>query len=301
MKNDFKPLFYLFCLFAVIIISCKPEDNPVIPTNYELYISISADKNPAVSPDGNLVAYYHMCLKVPEPADYPTGLYVMRLDGTERRLLLPGIHFSPSWSPDGQWLVFTSGGILQIINLEGDSIRTFQGINDLPLYTPDWSKDGKEILFSAPLTLEGGVFAMFPDFSHVRRILSPIENNGMYARWSPNKNSIVYEKGNQAWKSTEIFTIDTSLTLETRLTNDSRDDRSPSWSATGEFISWSSNMEIYRMSTDGSNRRRLDYGQYPNFSPNGQFIIYSNANIDITKEVLWRIDTNGKNKIQLTF
>jgi len=300
MKEHLKTLIPMAFLL-LLMISCNPEDGLKNPADYELYISISAEKNPAVSPDGNLIAYFHWSLIVPEPDDYPTGLYVMRMDGTERRLLLRGWHYSPSWSPDGQWLVFTSDGILQIINLQGDSIRTFQGVNNLPLHSPDWSKDGKEILFSSPLTLEGGVFAMTPDFSHVRQILSPIENNGMYARWSPDRSKIVYSKGNQAWKSTEIFTADTSLTSEVRLTNDGRDDSDPSWSPTGEFITWSSNVEIYRMSTDGSDRRRLDYGQFPSWLPDGQSIIYSNANNDFTKEVLWKIDISGNNKIQLTY
>ena len=300
MKEHLKTLIPMAFLL-LLMISCNPEDGLKNPADYELYISISADKNPAVSPDGNLIAYFHWSLIVPEPDDYPTGLYVMRMDGTERRLLLRGWHYSPNWSPDGQWLVFTSDGILQIINLQGDSIRTFQGVNNLPLHSPDWSKDGKEILFSSPLTLEGGVFAMTPDFSHVRQILSPIENNGMYARWSPDRSKIVYSKGNQAWKSTEIFTADTSLTSEVRLTNDGRDDSDPSWSPTGEFITWSSNVEIYRMSTDGSDRRRLDYGQFPSWLPDGQSIIYSNTNNDFTKEVLWKIDINGNNKIQLTY
>src|SRR5690554_1376336 len=163
MKEHLKTLIPMAFLL-LLMISCNPEDGLKNPADYELYISISAEKNPAVSPDGNLIAYFHWSLIVPEPDDYPTGLYVMRMDGTERRLLLRGWHYSPSWSPDGQWLVFTSDGILQIINLQGDSIRTFQGVNNLPLHSPDWSKDGKEILFSSPLTLEGGVFAMTPDF-----------------------------------------------------------------------------------------------------------------------------------------
>ncbi|MDP2424615.1 MAG: hypothetical protein U1C46_02315 [Bacteroidales bacterium] len=300
MKEHLKTLIPIAFLL-LLMISCNPEGGLKNPADYELYISISADQNPSVSPDGSLIAYFHWCLMFPEPEDYPTGLYVMKMDGTERRLLLRGRHFSPSWSPDGQWLVFTSDGLLQIINLQGDIIRTFQGENSLPLHTPDWSKDGKEILFNSPLTIKGGVFAMTPDFSHVRQILHPIENNGMHARWSPDRSKIVFSKGNQAWESIEIFTIDTSLTSEVRLTNDGRDDRSPSWSPTGDFITWSSNVEIFRMSTNGSNRRRLDYGQFPSWLPDGKFIVYSNANYDYTKEVLWKIDINGNNKVQLTF
>ena len=127
-------------------LSCVPEAGPHDPSEYELEISVSSDQYPAVSHDGNFIAYYHECLEYPEPEDYPTGLYVMRSDGSDRRLLLEGNHFGQSWSPDSQWLVFSSVGTLQIINLEGDSIRTFHGIQDLPLYSPDWSLDGEEIL-----------------------------------------------------------------------------------------------------------------------------------------------------------
>ena len=288
-------------LFVLLLMdSCKPEDD-MNPADYELYISISADKYPDISPDGNLIAYYHQALESPEPESYPSGLYVMDIGGTNRRMLLRGNHWSPSWSPDSQKLVFTSNGDLQIININGDSLRTFLGIAGLSLYTPDWSIDGKEILFSAPLNLAGGVYVMTPDFIYVRRILSPIENNGMYARWSPDRSKIVYAKGNQSWKSTEIFTIDTTLASEMQLTNDSRADKDPSWSPNGEFIVWSSNMEIYLMNTDGSHHQRLDYGQNPTCSTDGQFIVYCNANHDFTKEVLWKIDINGKNKVQLTF
>ncbi|MQY79164.1 MAG: hypothetical protein GH151_08220 [Bacteroidetes bacterium] len=300
MKNYHAKLFILL-FFAIAIISCNPEGGLKNPANYIDYVDISRDLDPAVSQDGNLIAYYHQSLEYPEPEDYPTGLYVMNEEGTNRRLLLKGDHWSPSWSPDGEWLVFTSGGILQIINIEGDSIRTFQRIDDLPLYSPDWSRDGKEILFSAPLTIEGGVFKMTPDFIHIKRILDPQTNNGMYASWSPGRNKIVYEKGSQTWKSTDIFIIDTLLVSEIRLTNNDRDDRDPTWSPIGNMIAWSSNMQIYIKHIDGNDEYRFDYGRFPAWTPDSKYIIYCNANDDFSKEVLYKIDINGEKKIQLTF
>ncbi len=302
MKSNHSKLFILL-LFAIAIVSCNPEGGLKNPANYIDYVDISRDLDPDVSPDGKLIAYYHQNLKYPEPQDYPTGLYVMNEEGTNRKLLLKGDHWSPSWSPDGEWLVFTSGGILQIINLEGDSIRTFQGVNELQLYSPDWSLDGLSILFSAPLTIEGGVFEMSPDFENVRRLLYPATNNGMYASWSPDRSKIIYTKTGQGQISPapEIYIIDTALINENRLTENNRDDRYPVWSPDGHLITWSSNIEIYLMNSDGSNQRRFDYGRFPAFTPDSKYIIYCNANDDISKEVLFKIDINGKNKIQLTF
>jgi Tol biopolymer transport system component len=286
---------------ALLTHSCRIKDNSVNPADYELHISISSDKYASVSPDGALVAYYHQCLEYPEPEAYPTGLYVANIDGTNRKLLLKGDHYSPSWSPDGHWLVFSSDGTLEITNLIGDSIRTFQGIQDLPLYSPDWSADGKEILFSAPLTINGGVFKMSPDFHTIKRILDPQRNNGMYASWSPDRSKIVYQKGNQSWNSVELFIIDTALISEIRLTNDAKDDRDAVWSPSGDLIAWSRNVRVMIMSIDGTNQKTLDYGQDPSWSSKSDYIIYSNANAEMTKEVLWRINLDGSNKTQITF
>ena len=298
MKNNHSKLFILL-FFAIAAVSCNPEGGLKNPADYELYVDISADQYPAVSHDGKLIAFYHKCLKYPEPEDYPTGLYVMNEEGINRKLLLKGDHWSPSWSPDGKWLVFTSGGTLQIINIKGDSIRTFQGVNDVPLFFPDWSPDGGSILFSSPYVEGGGFFICDPNFQEVKQLFNLYEFSGKDANWSPDGGKILYCKYYS--KNEELFVIDTTGVTDARLTNNNRDDRYPAWSPDGDLIAWSSNTEIYIMNVDGSNQRRLDFGRFPAFTPDSKYIIYSNANNDFSKEVLYKIDINGENKIQITF
>lgn len=292
-------------IFKLLVISsvcscCDPEEF-INPANYELYISISADKYPAVSPDGSLIAYYHESLVNPEPEDYPTGLYVMNNDGTNRKLLLQGRHWSPSWSPNGQWLVFTSGGIIQIINLAGDSIRTFPGINNIPLSYPDWAKNNKYILFNSSFVNGGGVFICDPAFINVRQLFDQYQFSGFSGRWTPNSENIIYSKVSHVWKGGEIFIIDTLGVEDKRITNDSMDDRDPILSPNGNFIASSKNVRIFIMNSNGTNQHKLDYGQSPSWYPNSSYIVYSNANSDYTKEVIWRIGIDGQNKVQLTF
>lgn len=50
--------------------------------------------NPAWSPDGRLIAYNNF----PAPAEFPEGIFVVRRDGTHRRLVSRG-GVDPSWQP----------------------------------------------------------------------------------------------------------------------------------------------------------------------------------------------------------
>ena len=286
-------------MVVIIVQSC--EDNNIDPASYEKYISISADQYPAVSPDGTRIAYHHRCLEYPEPVDYPTGLYVIDIDGSNKKLLAAGNNFTPSWSPDGQWLAFTAEGAIKIINLEGSVLRTFGGINNVPLFFPDWSSDGKMILMSSPYVVGGGVFISTPFWGDVRQLFDSQTYSGFSAKWTRNMDKIIYEKVSHDWHGGEIVIIDTLGINELRITNDNVDDRYPVLSNTFDMIVWSSRVKITVMKIDGTGRKTLDYGQYPSWSPESDFIVYSNANNDFTKEVLWRINIDGSDKTQLTF
>jgi len=287
----------------MIFWSCGPDESINNPKDYLLHISISSDINAAMSPNGKYLAYYHKSLENPEPEDYPSGLYIVELLTGTRKLIAKGENCDPSWSDDSKYIAYTSQGILNIINYQGDSLRMFTGLGGLVLISPDWSNDGKAILVNAPLTLEGGVYSISPDFILLKQILNPLTNNGMGASWAPDRSKIVYSKTAFAQSSPapDIYIIDTLLSNETRLTNNDKDDRYPAWSNDGQLIVWESETEIFLTTINHVSPKRLDYGRFPDWATNSEQIIYSNANLDFTKEVLYIIDINGNNKTQLTF
>jgi len=287
-------------LLLLITPACLPEQDFNNPIDYADYITNSSDQYPAVSPDGTQVAYFHLNLKNPEPEDYPTGLYIMNIDGTNRKLLLKGGHFQPDWAPDGKRLVFSSLGVIRIIDIDTEEIRTFEGIDDLPLFFPDWSVDGKHILFSCPYVKGGGGFKCTPLFEQVKQIYSHYQFNAYPSKWLSDSKLIGVSFAND-WSAEEICIVDTTLTYIKRLTFNDVTDRDPTVSNDGKIIAWSSKVQIHTMNIDGSNIKRLDYGQYPAWTPDGKWIVYSNASPDFKSEVLWKIGIDGKNKSQLTF
>lgn len=128
-----------------------------------------------------------------------------------------------------------------------------------------------------------------------------VGSHGMYASWAPDRSRIVYGKRNKALKSVEIFISDTAQTFEQQLTNNTNDDRDVRWSPDGRKIAWSCDGKLTVMDVNGSNLKTLTFGQYPSWSPSSDFLVYSFANDDCTKEVLWKINIDGTNKTQLTF
>jgi Tol biopolymer transport system component len=168
------------------------------------------------------------------------------------------------------------------------------------MFFPDWSSDGELILFSSPYVVGGGGFICTPDFKKYWQIYNHYQLEAYQVSWFSDYQMIGCLKSNN-WALEEIFIIDTTLMNQVRLTTNNESDRYPSVSPLQDLIAWSCNVQIYVMSSNGSNKKRLDYGQYPCWTPDGECIVYSHASPDYTKEVIWKIDADGKNKIQLTF
>lgn len=289
--------------WILLLTSCMPEYGEPNPFNYEDFVE-EQDKYPAFSPDGEFIAYYHNSSQLPEPSNYPSGLYIIDKNGNNRQLVLQGHHYNPAWSPNAQWLVFSSGGVIQKCKVNGDELTKFSGLDYLEnpqFYSPDWSPDMNYILFDKPFAPEGGLYYATSDFSKSGRSYGLLIETGSQPELSPDGDKFIFCKGSQSFKGgIELFIVDTLGTNEIQLTQNNKEDLGPTWSPSGQKIAWSSNVRINTMKVDGSNQKFLIYGQYPSWSVNNE-IVFSYANNDYSKEVLYIVHPDGSNKKQITF
>jgi TolB protein len=290
----------IILILTISVSSCDPD--PVGPRPYNYIIEGPQDLFPAFSPDGEYIAYFHDAWYPPDP-NYPSGLYIIDKDGGNRKLVLSVEYFnSPSWSPDGQWLVFSAGGIIQKCKTTGEDITTFTGLDYLEypeFYYPDWSSDGNYILFDNPFHPDAGLYSMTSGFENAERIFGRIIL-GRDPEFSPNGEYFVYYGWVNNTHPSEIFISNISGTIDKRLTNNNRDDRGPTWSPDGQKIAWSSSIRLCIMNSDGSNHHEIGYGNDPSWSVKNE-IVFSHANADYSREVLYTINPDGSNKRQITF
>lgn len=125
---------------------------------------------PRWSPDGSRLTYHRELPQ--EDGSLLTAVYVVNADGTgETRLTDPGmVAGAPDWSPDGQWIVFSTyplnvfqgGGDSQLYRIHPDGtgleqLTAFQSVRATqPRYTPD----GEWILFTAVRPRHRSIWAM---------------------------------------------------------------------------------------------------------------------------------------------
>ena len=124
--------------------SSRPNEKPLVRLDVDLGPEISLpspENNPlttvAISPDGTRLAY------VASSSGGPSRLFTRRLEQS-KVVELAGTDgaIGPDFSPDGQWIGFSSGGKYNKISVQGGAVVP---LADMPFAGASWSEDGSII------------------------------------------------------------------------------------------------------------------------------------------------------------
>ena len=223
-------------------------------------------------------------------------IYVMDADGGNQQNLTndPNSDGSPSWSPDGKRIVFTSkrdgnreNYEIYVMDADGNNRQRLTD-NDFYDTHPSWSPDGERIAFMSwrdghfigEFGLSSEIYVMDADGKNTRRLTNNRKRDSSPS-WSPDGKWIVFaadRKGDDV--NYEIYVMDADGNNQRRLTNNRLHDTAPSWSPDGKRIIFSSQRdghvhpilgwptsEIYVMDTDGKNTRRLTNNPHNDVGP----------------------------------
>ncbi len=239
-------------------------------------------------------------------------LYAMDADGAGAAALTHdhSIAQSPSWSPEGSLLLFTSyrngtGPQLFVIPARGG--RSFlisgrKGNNTSASYSPD----GREI--ACTLSQDGNpeIYVLDARGGAPRRLTNNRAIDTSPA-WAPTGREIAFTSDRGG--SPQVYVMDRDGGNVRRLTYDVSYTDSPSWSPRGDRIAFvsrtSSGFDVYVCRADGSGARLVVSGgsnENPRWSPDGRHIVFASNRdgpyglyvTDLDDRPPRRIDTGGK-------
>jgi TolB protein len=213
-------------------------------------------------------------------------LSVMDYDGAGPTRLTSNksINLSPVWSPDTRSLAFTSymrgyPYLYRMFPFENRPVQVvagFLGINTSPAFSPDGhslamtlSRDGNPELYV--LNLATGAFRRLTTYSGI----------DTEPTWSPTGREIAFvsERAGGA----HVFVMDAEGANVRRLTQAGFNTQ-PRWSPKGDTIVFTSrqgNFDLWAVSPDGSNLRRLTAGPGNNegasWAPNGRHLAFQSS------------------------
>ncbi len=212
----------------------------------------------SVSPDGKKIVFLKLIWDTKERTFF-TEIWVVNIDGSGLAQLTTGT--SPSWSPDGKKIVFSSkrDGNYEIYVMNHDGSNIIKLTNNQTLNSGTaWSPDGNRIVFSSYRDGNFQIYAMNSDGMNITRLTNN-KGNDIQPVWSPDGKKIAFTSDRDG--DDEIFIMNSDGSNPTQLTDNTSVDWEPSFSPDGNKIVFSSNRDgsnqVYVMESSGRNQARI--------------------------------------------
>jgi Tol biopolymer transport system component/DNA-binding winged helix-turn-helix (wHTH) protein len=259
--------------------------------------------SPAISPDGNQVAFG-------EYEGEDGAIYTSLIGGDKPlRLTVKSGVCCPTWSPDNRQIAFLrfleKGFSINVVSALGGAEKTLytatSGLRGMCAHL-DWSPDGKWLAFAEPQTngFNLRIALLSLDDLSVRGLTSPVEQKyDCEPAFSQDGSSVAFERGSVGGLSKDLFVIPISGGEPRRLTFDNSWGGSPAWTQDGAEIVFSSNrggpLNLWRVSANGGRPRPVAgvsaLAYRPSISKKGSSLAYEHANFNTG---IWRISLKDK-------
>jgi len=214
-------------------------------------------------------------------------IYTINYDASDMKNLTnhQSIVTSPRWSPDGQYLAFTSykGGrpevyLRHLKTGKEKKVAAFKGLNLCGSFSPD----SKKLLLTLSKDDNEEIYALDIDTMALKRLTHSYSIDVSPA-WSPDGKKIAFVSNRSG--SPQVFVMDADGNNIKRITIEGNYNTSPSWSPRGGRVAYEGlinrHYQIFSVDEEGNNLIQLTFddadNEYPSWSPSGRQIVFNST------------------------